>query len=71
MFGKIHVYYEDRGYGFISVNFRERRFFHVDNYKGAEIPTSGLRVEFDLAPAIKPGLPDQAVRIIPALEGAQ
>lgn len=66
MFGKIHIYYEDRGYGFISVNFKERRFFHVSNYRGEVLPTPGLMVEFDLAPAKNSEKPDQAVHVIPA-----
>jgi cold shock CspA family protein len=65
MFGTIHVYYEKAGYGFISVDFKNRRFFHIDNYHGNVLPTPGMAVEFDLAVSKKPGKPDQAVRIIP------
>lgn len=64
MFGKIHVYYEAKGYGFVSVNFRERHFFHIKNYVGEVIPTPGMLVEFDLVPS-RPGKPDEAVHIIP------
>jgi cold shock CspA family protein len=74
MFGKVHVYYAAKGYGFISVNFKDRRFFHIDNYRGGILPVPGMQVEFDLAPSRKPGKPDQAVRIIPAettAEGAR
>jgi cold shock CspA family protein len=66
MFGKVHAYYQLRGYGFISVNFKERRFFHINNYRGEELPTPGMPVEFDLAPSKNPEKPDQAIHVIPA-----
>jgi cold shock CspA family protein len=66
MFGKIQVFYESAGYGFILINFRARRFFHVSNYCGDVPPTPGMPVEFDLAPSKAPGKPDQAVHVIPA-----
>jgi cold shock CspA family protein len=66
MFGKVHVYYEEKGYGFISIAFNKRVFFHVSHYRGEVVPTAGLSVEFDLAPSIKPGKPDQAIHVIPA-----
>lgn len=60
------MYYEQKGYGFISVAFNRRVFFHVSNYFGSVIPSSGLAVEFDLAPAKSAGKPDQAIHVIPA-----
>ena len=66
MFGKVHCYYEEKGYGFISVHFNKRVFFHVSNYHGEVVPTAGLSVEFDLAPAKNPEKPDQAIHVIPA-----
>jgi cold shock CspA family protein len=65
MFGTIHVYYEQKGYGFISVTFNKRVFFHVSNYNGEVIPSPGLRVEFDLAPSKTAGKAEMAVRIVP------
>jgi cold shock CspA family protein len=66
MFGKVHVYYEHKGYGFISIAFNKRVFFHVSNYRGEVVPTVGLSVEFDLAPSKTPGKPDMAIHVIPA-----
>jgi cold shock CspA family protein len=66
MFGTIQTYQEDRGYGFIKISFKERYFFHIENYRGETIPTVGMRVEFDLAPGHKPGQPNQAIHVIPA-----
>jgi cold shock CspA family protein len=73
MFGTIQTYYEDRGYGFIKISFRERYFFHVQNFRGETVPTQGMRVEFDIAPGHKPGQPNQAIHVIPAeiTDGAQ
>lgn len=66
MFGTVQTYHEDRGYGFIKITFKERYFFHVQNYRGETAPTVGMLVEFDLAPGHKPGQPDQAIHVIPA-----
>jgi cold shock CspA family protein len=65
MVGTVHIYYESRGYGFISVSFKERRFFHIDNYKGEVVPVPGWPVELDLAPSKTPGKPDQAIHVRP------
>lgn len=66
MFGTILDYNDKRGYGFINLKSGRRVFFHISSYNGEAIPTPGMSVEFDLAPAKKPGKPDQAARIIPA-----
>jgi cold shock CspA family protein len=66
MTGIIQSYFDTRGFGFVLVNFRDRRFFHVIDYHGAVPPTPGMRVEFDLAPSKKKGFPDQAVRVVPS-----
>jgi len=64
MVGIVHSFDEDRGFGFVRVSFKEQYFFHVQNWRGAEAPARGQRVEFDLGPGHKPGQRPQAVRVI-------
>jgi cold shock CspA family protein len=73
MFGVIQIYFPLRGFGYIHVaeDFRKRIFFHVTNWRAAEMPVRGQRVEFDLASGHKPGQRPQAVKIILATEGAR
>jgi cold shock CspA family protein len=74
MLGVVQNYYPLKGCGFILSGFNKRIFFHITNFNERTVPVIGTRVEFDLGPAYKPGLPDQAVRVIPAettTEGAR
>jgi len=66
MVGTIQSYLPLRGFGYIHVaeDFRKRIFFHVTNWRGAEMPARGMRVEFDLAEGHKSGQRPQAVRVI-------
>jgi len=68
MLGTIQQYAALNRYGFIlsDNDFRSQIFFHIKNYHGSLIPEKGMRVEFDLGPGFKPGLPDQAIKVIPA-----
>jgi cold shock CspA family protein len=40
-------------------------FLHVSEFKSAFAPRDGMNVTFDLAPSLKPGLPDMAVNVRP------
>jgi cold shock CspA family protein len=65
MEGKVQKFQVLKGYGFILRGFRERVFFHVSSWKSDTAPRIGMVVTFDLAPAHKPGLPDQAINVVP------
>ncbi len=65
MEGKVQKFQVLKGYGFILRGFRERIFFHVTEWKSDIQPRIGMVVMYDLAPAHKPGLPDQAINVAP------
>lgn len=65
MFGTVQSYVDQKGYGFILIEGKNRGFFHIKNFFGEVIPYPGMQVEFDLAPALNPKYEDQAVHIIP------
>jgi cold shock CspA family protein len=67
--GKIQFFNVMRGFGFILVNFNERYFFHVSDYRGKDEPRAGQPVYFSIGPG-KPGKPPQAVDVMPAPETA-
>jgi cold shock CspA family protein len=65
MQGTIQVYFPLKAYGFILLNFRDRIFFHLCNYKGYIEPVGGMLVNFDIAPPRRQGQREQAVNVIP------
>lgn len=76
MYGTIQSYNDSRGFGFILVAGKDRRFFHVRNFQGpapgipgSGTPFPGMRVQFDLAPSHDPRMPDQAVHVTPLPAG--
>lgn len=66
MDGKIQKYNDLRGFGFILVNFRERYFFHVSEWKCSTPPRIGDAVKFDVAAPKKDGQHPQANNVTPA-----
>jgi cold shock CspA family protein len=69
MVGTVHIFDENRGFGFIRISFKEQYFFHVSNWGGPEAPLQGQKVEFDLGAGHKPDQRPQAVKVIPSIEG--
>jgi cold shock CspA family protein len=57
-----------RGFGFLIQGFRTRFFFHITEWQSDLEPKQGMSVCFETAPANKPGMPDQAVRVRPTCE---
>jgi len=68
MQGKVHRFDEMKGYGFILHGFKHRVFFHVTDWNSEIPPQVGMVVAFDTAPSRKPGLPPQAVNVVPLEE---
>ena len=74
MTGLVQKFSELKGYGFLLLDFKTRVFFHISSWKSSTAPRIGMPVSFDLAPAHKPGLPDQAINVVPvesSVDGAQ
>lgn len=71
MFGTIQSYNDQRGFGFILIEGRNLRFFHVKNFDGPISPFVGMRVQFDLGPSRYPNKPEEAIRVtqVPAGTG--
>ena len=65
MIGKVQKFSELKGFGFLLQDFKTTRFFHVSSWNSDIAPKNGLKVTFDLASSRKPGMPDQAVNIVP------
>jgi cold shock CspA family protein len=65
MIGRVQKFSEMKGYGWLLLDFRTRIFFHITSWKSDTAPQVGMTVSFDTAPSRKPGLPDQAVNIMP------
>jgi cold shock CspA family protein len=76
MIGKVQKFSELKGFGFLLQDFRTTVFFHVSGWTSSIPPKIGMRVTYDLGPSRKPGMPDQAVNIVPlgvesSVDGAQ
>lgn len=69
--GRVQQFSVLKGFGFLIEGFKNRVFFHVRNWKSDIAPKIGMPVQFNLGPANKPELPDQAVNIIPLSEAPQ
>jgi cold shock CspA family protein len=69
MVGKIQTYDELRGYGFILQNFRDRIFFHVNQWQSNTPPVAGMVVLYDLIPSRKSGFQHQAGNVRPVETG--
>ena len=72
MYGTIQSYSDIRGFGFILIEGKHRRFFHIRNFQGPRVgisPYVGMRVSFDLAPSSDPRQPDQAINVRPVPAG--
>ena len=67
--GIIRTFIPRRQFGFILRDDGKDFFFHLAEFHGT--PTLGQRVEFELGPAVKLGMPDQAVEVTPVTGGAQ
>ncbi len=69
MVGKIQVYNELKGFGFILQDFRNRMFFHVNQWKSDKPPVAGMMVTYDLIPSRKAGFQHQAGNVTPIETG--
>jgi cold shock CspA family protein len=65
MIGIVQKFSQLKGFGFLLQDFKTTRFFHVSSWNSDIAPKSGMRVTFDLAPSLKPAMPEQAVNIVP------
>jgi cold shock CspA family protein len=64
MKGKITVYDQMRGWGFITRDDNGANiFFHIKNKVPSFLPALGARVEFETAPPLKLGQKDQAINV--------
>jgi cold shock CspA family protein len=62
--GIIQTFITRRNFGFIRRDDGKEFFFHqMDFEKGT--PALGQRVEFELGPAVRLGMPEQAVNVTP------
>ena len=61
--GKITLYNQPKGWGFITRDDGEQIFFHVSNKIKNCFPALGVRVEFEMGPPLEIGKKDQAVNL--------
>ena len=61
--GKITLYNQPKGWGFISRDDGEQIFFHVANKISSFLPALGARVEFEMGPPLELGKKDQAINL--------
>ena len=74
MIGIVQKFSQLKGFGFLLQDFKTTRFFHVSSWNSDVAPKIGMKVSYDLAPSRKPGMPEQAVNIVPVesgVDGAQ
>ena len=66
--GIIQTFIARRNFGFIrrDVDSKEIFFHQMDFDKGT--PVLGQRVEFELGPAVRLGMPEQAINVAPKIE---
>jgi cold shock CspA family protein len=69
MVGKIQMYNELKGFGFILQDFRNRMFFHVNQWRSNTPPQVGMVVLYDLIPSRKAGFEHQAGNVRPVETG--
>ncbi len=69
MVGKIQLFHELRGYGFLLKDFRTRIFFHITEWKSDMPPAAGMVVLYDLIPARRAGFQTQAANVRPVETG--
>ena len=65
MQGTIQLYFPLKAYGFILINFRDRIFFHLCDYKGDVEPVGGMLVNYDVGPPKHAGQRNRAVNVTP------
>jgi cold shock CspA family protein len=63
-FGIVSAFFPSRKFGFILLDDKSSRFFHLSNCPNG-IPVLGERVEFELGDPVKLGRDKQAVNITP------
>jgi cold shock CspA family protein len=68
MTGKIQMYNEMRGFGFILQDFRTKIFFHVNKWESNTPPVVGMAVTYDEIPSGKAGFKNQAANVRPTVE---
>ena len=69
MVGKIQMYNELKGFGFILQDFRNRLFFHVNQWHSNTPPRVGMAVLYELIPSRKAGFQHQAGNVRPVETG--
>jgi len=64
--GIVSAYYPSRQFGFILLDDKSSRFFHLSNFHAGNEgkPVLGERVEFELGEPVKLGRDKQAVNIV-------
>jgi len=65
MQAEVHQFFKTRGFGFLLEGFKNRVFFHVNDWQSSIEPQPGMRVTFDFKPSKRPGFPPQATNIMP------
>jgi cold shock CspA family protein len=71
MQGTVQKYIELKGYGFISVDFKTRVFFHVNDWKSNDVaPEVGMPVTFEISPLTNPAKfkRDKAINVTPVVQ---
>jgi cold shock CspA family protein len=72
MQGTVQKYIDLKGYGFISVDFRTRVFFHINDWKSDVVaPEVGMHVTFEISPLSNPAkfTRDKAINVTPVESG--
>ena len=69
MQGKVIIFNEARGFGFIRIDFRTRIFFHCSRWASNTPPMVGQLVEFEIGPG-QAGKGPQAINVRPVGEAA-
>lgn len=63
MQGRVRIFKEAHGFGFIAIKGQKEVYFHASNWYDEAVPAVGDRVTFELGPAAKQGMPDQALSV--------
>lgn len=61
--GTICTFIPNRKFGFIKTDGGGEVFFHQMNFERG-VPVLGQRVEFELGPSVRLGMPEQAVNVV-------
>lgn len=69
--GVVQRYLELKAYGFISIDFKTRVFFHLNDWNSDVAPAVGMPVTFEISPSSNPEKykRDRATNVTPVESG--